>query len=206
MQNTGRYGGADQQGAAMETGLTCGADRGAIPKMLLPFEGKTLLQHTIDEIKKVDGTELLVVTGCYHLLLKEILEQQQIDFIENDNWKDGMGCSIQKGIAYVSAQYPNANSVIILVCDQPYISTALLEELMITKQQTNKGIVAAAYNDTTGTPVLFDKKYFAALALLRGQYGAKKLIQQFSNDVATVVFPDGAVDIDTMDDYEKLIT
>ena len=175
------------------------------PKMLLPFNQKTLLQHAIDEIKKVDGGELLVITGCYHLLLKEILEQQQIDFVDNNNWQDGMGSSIQKGITYVSAHYPNASSIIILVCDQPYISAGLLNELMATKLQTNKGIVASAYNHTTGTPVLFDKKYFPELSLLNGQFGAKKLVQQFNDDVATVAFPSGAFDIDTIEGYEKLI-
>ena len=69
---------------------------------------------------------------------------------------------------------------------------------------TNKGIIAAAYNDTTGTPVLFDKKYFEQLALLNVQYGAKKLLQQFKDDVAKLPFALGAVDIDTKEDYENL--
>lgn len=174
------------------------------PKMLLPFNGKTLLQHAIDEIKKLNDTTLVVITGCYHSLLKAILEQQQIAFVENSNWEEGMGTSIQTGMNHVIQYYPAANSVLILVCDQPYISAALLNELVATKQQTHKGIVAASYNNTTGTPVLFDQQYFATLALLNGQYGAKKLVQQFNDDVIAVAFPAGAVDIDTMEDYEQL--
>ena len=115
-----------------------------------------------------------------------------------------MGSSIQKGITYILQHYHNVNSVIILVCDQPYISAALLDELIATKKQTNKGIIASEYHDTTGTPVLFDKKYFEQLALLNGQYGAKKLLQQFKDDVARVVFSLGEVDIDTKEDYENL--
>lgn len=174
------------------------------PKMLLLFNGKTLLQHVIDETKKVNENKLLVVTGCYHSLLNEILLQQQIDFIENQHWEEGMGSSIQKGITYIIQHCHNVNSVIILVCDQPYISAALLDELIAVKQQTHKGIIASAYNDTTGTPVLFDEKYFEQLALLKGQYGAKKLVQQFKNDVASVVFSLGEVDIDTKEDYDRL--
>ncbi len=180
------------------------SSRMAKPKMLLLFNGKTLLQHVIDETKKVNENKLLVVTGCYHSLLNEILLQQQIDFIENQNWEEGMGSSIQKGITYIIQHCHNVNSVIILVCDQPYISAALLDELIAVKQQTHKGIIASAYNDTTGTPVLFDEKYFEQLALLKGQYGAKKLVQQFKNDVASVVFSLGEVDIDTKEDYDRL--
>ena len=175
------------------------------PKMFLPFNGKTLLQHVIDEIKKTNGTQLLVVTGCYHPLLKEILLSQQIDFTENENWEDGMGSSIQKGISYIIKHYQNASNVIILVCDQPHISSSLLNELITTAQKTSKGIIASFYNDTNGTPALFDKKYFEHLILSNGKYGAKKIIQQYKEDAAMVNFPLGKVDIDTDEEYEKLI-
>lgn len=188
----------------MNPGLTSGAGPGTVPKMLLPFNGKTLLQHVINEVKKVNDTQLLVVTGCYHSLLKEILSAQQIDFIENENWEEGMGSSIQKGIKHITAEYSVAGNVIILVCDQPYISSSLIHELIAAAQQTGKGIIASSYNGTTGTPVLFDKKYFEQLALLNGKYGAKKILQQFIHDTAAIAFPPGYIDIDTPEDYEKL--
>lgn len=175
------------------------------PKMLLPFNGKTLLQHTLDEIRKIRDCKTVVVTGCYHLLLKEILQQQHIDFIQNENWEEGMASSIQKGIQYLNHHYPEADSVIITVCDQPYLSSSLLQQLVTVQKQTGKGIVASAYNNTTGTPVLFDKKYFKKLVMLSGQYGAKKMVQQFLHDTATVAFELGAVDIDTEEDYNTLL-
>ena len=182
-----------------------GSSRMGKPKMLLPFNGKTLLQHTIDEVKKVNDTQLLVVTGCYHSLLKETLSSQQIDFTENESWEDGMGSSIQKGITHIMKHYHSASNVIILVCDQPYISSSLLNELIATAHKTGKGIIASFYNDTTGTPALFDKKYFEHLALLNGKHGAKKIIQKYKEDAATVNFPLGKLDIDTNEEYEKLI-
>jgi molybdenum cofactor cytidylyltransferase len=204
MGNTGRYRSSGWVEAAQDAGLTCGAGRKGIPKMLLPFNGKTLLQHNIDEVKKISGTALLVVTGCYHIVLKEILQQQNIPFVQNENWEEGMGSSIQKGITHIQQHYSKAHHVIIMVCDQPYISSLLLQQLIDTKKTTGKGIVASTYNGTTGTPVLFDKKYFNELALLQGQQGAKKLVQQFAADTATIDFPAGAIDIDTPDDYDQL--
>lgn len=190
--------------AGSSSRMSPGAIPEAIPKMLLRFNGKTLLQHVIDEVKKVKDTQLLVVTGCYHSLLKEILSAQQIDFVENENWEEGMGSSIQKGIKYIAAGYTNAHNVIILVCDQPYISSSLINELITAAQQTGKGIIASLYNRTTGTPVLFDKKYFEQLVSIHGKYGAKKIVQQCMQDTATIEFPLGYIDIDTPEDYEKL--
>lgn len=176
-----------------------------VPKMLLPFKGKTLLQHAIDEIKQLTECRLLVVTGCYHTLLKELFEKQRVELVYNEQWQQGMGSSIQKGVIYTRHRYPGVTSIIITVCDQPYLSTALLQQMLTEKEKTAKGIIACTYNDTTGTPVLFNKKYAEQLALLSGQYGAKKLIQQFGEDVGTVPFPGGAVDIDTREDYTRLL-
>jgi molybdenum cofactor cytidylyltransferase len=175
-----------------------------IPKMLLSFNGKTLLQHAVDEITKVDETKLLVVTGCYHSILQEILSAQHIAFIENKNWQDGMGHSIQKAVLHVIEKYANAESIIILVCDQPYISSDLLQQLISTKKQSGKGIIASFYNEIYGTPVLFDKLYFEQLALLDGKAGAKKIVDENIRDVDSVPFPLGGIDIDTLSDYIKL--
>jgi molybdenum cofactor cytidylyltransferase len=185
-------------------GLTLGTGRGATPKMLLPFKGKTLLQHVIDEIKNSEADHLTVVTGCYHSALNEILQAQETDLIENKRWEEGMGTSINCGVGHILQRYPHTENIIVLVCDQPYISSALLNGLMISKQKTGKGIIASAYNNTHGTPVLFDKKYFDKLLLLNGQTGAKKIVQQHINDTAEVAFPGGAFDIDTPEDYYSL--
>ena len=175
------------------------------PKMLLPFNGKTLLQHSIDEIKKITDQKLLVVTGCYHSLLKEQLQQQQILFFQNEHWQEGMASSIGAGMKYILQYFPDAVNVMILVCDQPFISAGLFQQMITKKAELVKGIIACKYNDTTGVPVLFDKKYFARLAILKGDVGAKKLVQQFVEDTAVIDFPEGAADIDTPEDYEKFI-
>ena len=112
------------------------------PKMLLKFHNKTLLQHLIDEVKTLQDSSLLVVTGCYHSLLKDTLQRQEIPLIENVQWEEGMGTSIQKGMLHVLRNYNNADNIIILVCDQPYISSGLLQELIHTKKITGKGIVS----------------------------------------------------------------
>jgi molybdenum cofactor cytidylyltransferase len=55
-----------------------------------------------------------------------------------------------------------------------------------------------------GTPVLFTKKYFAQLLALIGNSGAKAIIAENLNDVATIAFGMGHIDIDTMADYTNL--
>ena len=175
-----------------------------VAKMLLEINGRTLLQHVIDEVQQIPGVPLLVVTGCYHHLLVKILASQQIAFVYNERWEEGMGTSIQKAVTHIDECFPQADHAMILVCDQPFISSGLLKKIINTGLATGKGIVACSYNDTTGTPVLFGRKYFNQLEKLQGGQGAKKIIQQYREDVALIDFPEGAIDIDTADDYRQL--
>jgi len=69
---------------------------------------------------------------------------------------------------------------------------------------SGKGIIACAYADSVGTPVLFGRSYFEQLLALSGSEGAKKLLKQYPDDLATVAFPDGYIDIDTGEDVQKL--
>jgi molybdenum cofactor cytidylyltransferase len=96
--------------------------------------------------------------------------------------------------------------VFIVVCDQPFVNATLLHQLIAQQIITGKGIIASTYDNTAGTPVLFNKIYFADLLALQGQEGAKKILQEYTDDLALVPFPLGALDIDTAEDYQQLLT
>ena len=91
-----------------------------------------------------------------------------------------------------------------MVCDQPYINTVLLNKLITLQRQTGHSIVASKYAKTAGIPAIFSRDLFPELLQLTGDKGARKLIEQQKEAVATVAFPLGTIDIDTMADYESL--
>ena len=99
----------------------------------------------------------------------------------------------------------DVEKIIITVCDQPFITSALFKQLYQTQNKSLQPIVACAYADTIGTPALFTQKYFDALLSLQGDEGAKKLLKSNAEDVASIDFPQGAIDIDTRKDYEDLL-
>jgi molybdenum cofactor cytidylyltransferase len=113
-----------------------------------------------------------------------------------------MASSIRIGIRQIRQLEPKITSVILMLCDQPFVDASLLDQLVKKKSLT--GIVASGYNGITGAPVLFDAAYFDELLLLKGQEGAKKLLLKYPDDIDAVSFPLGSIDIDTMEDYEKL--
>ncbi|WP_199194112.1 NTP transferase domain-containing protein, partial [Pleurocapsa sp. CCALA 161] len=75
-------------------------------------------------------------------------------------------------------QKPALNAVLILVCDQPFVSTALINQLIVAYQSTNYQIVATTYSETVGVPALLSERYFFELLRLNSDSGARQIIQQ----------------------------
>ncbi|MBW8687006.1 nucleotidyltransferase family protein [Chitinophaga rhizophila] len=175
------------------------------PKQLLMYQGKTLICQMAEQAIAAVGSPVVLVTGANAPLIMQKLCGFALEIVENDNWADGMGSSISTGMKAIS-KHPGLAGVIIMVCDQPFVTTALLQQLIDQQMIAGKGIIACTYDNTAGTPVLFTKTYFEALAALEGQQGAKKILQQSTDDLALVPFPLGALDIDTAEDYQRLLT
>jgi molybdenum cofactor cytidylyltransferase len=176
------------------------------PKQLLRYKNKTLLETTITAASLVPNAIVFVVTGASHDLIQKEDYVQSTQICFNPDWQNGMSTSIDAGLKQVLALYPDLQKCIITVCDQPYLSNTVFEDLLKEYFKTGKGIIASSYSETLGTPVLFDKKYFSALLELKGQEGAKKIINRFLDDTASILFKKGAVDIDTIDDYNNLMS
>lgn len=192
----------------METGILIlaagNSSRLGRPKQLLDFKGKSLLRHVSQEALKISKS-VVVVTGSNHSEISKEIDDLQVKIIENLNWFEGMGSSIHIGFKQLLKLFPEIENCIISVCDQPFIDVSVFSELIQMQKDSQKGIVASKYAETLGTPVLFTDKYFQDLSNLSGHEGAKKLLHKFKNDITEIDFEKGAIDIDTQDDYQKLI-
>ncbi len=179
------------------------ASRMQQPKMLLPYGKGTILSHLLKETKAVQPKAICVVTGYYHAAIMPLLQTEPVLVVYNEQWQEGMAGSIKKGLAALLEQEPELDSVMILVSDQPFISTRLLQEMIHVQQTSGKAIVAALYNGVKGTPVLFTRIYFQQLQQLQGDKGARSILQLVPDEIATVDFAEGEMDIDTPEDYER---
>jgi molybdenum cofactor cytidylyltransferase len=174
------------------------------PKQDLIYEGETLLQRTMHVAEAAASITTVVVLGANAEKINIEIKSKRLCVCHNIYWPEGMSSSIRIGLQQLLNLHPAAENAIYILCDQPFITAKLLHKLMQTQQEKQAGIVACAYQGTYGAPVLFNKKYFNELLALTGQEGAKKLLMKFSDDVVTVPFEQGAIDIDTPEDYKRL--
>ncbi|MGH2647096.1 MAG: nucleotidyltransferase family protein, partial [Ginsengibacter sp.] len=98
------------------------------PKQLLPFNGKNLLRHSVDEAVKTE-VPVIVVIGANSDIIKNELKELNITIAENKNWKGGMSTSVHSGLTAALNLNKEMDGIIFMVSDQPFVSTALLNGL-----------------------------------------------------------------------------
>jgi molybdenum cofactor cytidylyltransferase len=175
------------------------------PKQLLPYQSQTLLRRAAETaVAAAAGALVVVVTGALHQELLPELAGLPVRVVQNPNWAAGMGSSIQIGLAAIGA-LPSLSGVTIMLCDQPFVTPALLAQLREAQTRTGRPIVASAYAETQGVPVYFAQEALPLLRALPAGAGAGQLLRQHATLVAAVPFPLGAVDVDTPEQYAALL-
>lgn len=172
-------------------------------KQLLPYQGTTLLHHSIQTALAAPVHPIVVVS--FPGAEMPVSESERLHMVYNYNPEEGLASSIRCGLAALLKIDPQIEAAILMVCDQPYVTAGLLNSLLAGCSEADKEIAACSYKNTLGTPVLFKRTYFSKLAALKGDEGAKRIVQQHPGHVAIVSFPQGEIDIDTMEDYEGLL-
>ena len=174
------------------------------PKQLLPYNGKSLLENAVDAANETEANPVIVVLGANAAQLEKELDEKKVHIVENKEWEEGMASSIRCGMQTLKHIAPSTDGVILMVCDQPHVSSSLLNDLIATQKKTTKPIVTSHYNDVAGPPALFHRSVFPELLALKGEAGARKIVEKYHDNLATVSFEQGAIDIDTEDDYKTL--
>ena len=175
------------------------------PKQLLKYKSKSLVQYIVDVAILSNIGPVIVVTGANAALIIKEISDKKIYIVKNEEWKEGMASSLRCGLSKVQIIDDTIDGIIFMVCDQPYVSVSLIAGLLKKQHDSGLPIVASSYENILGTPVLFHKKFFEELHQLQGDTGARKLVKKYSELTATIPFPKGGIDIDTEEDFQRLL-
>ena len=175
------------------------------PKQLIQFRGKNLVRRVVDAASEAGCQPILVVLGSGKLGqgISSELKDIGATIIANPNWKCGIGTSIRAGVQHLIDIASRVEATVLLACDQPFVDRAVIEGLIMVHRETRKPIVAASYAGTLGVPVLFDRSLLPELLGLDESAGAKSIILSNRDQVAEFPFPEGKIDIDTAEDWQR---
>src|SRR5262245_54725484 len=105
------------------------------PKQLLKYGQLTLLEHCIHVAHGSTANSIIVVV-CAHADVVSNRVDDKTHFVTNGHWQEGMASSIRFGIRAALDLDPLVEGAIFMVCDQPYVTSLLLNTLLATYQTT----------------------------------------------------------------------
>jgi len=178
--------------------LAAGAStRFGSPKQLIRFQGQTLLQRVLASASEISASHVTLVLGAHAAEIVATLPSGQATVLINREWQEGIASSLR---AAVRALPGACDAVLILLGDQPLVSAAGLERLAAAYRRNPRHVIASRYNGITGVPAIFPRWCFNDLCELRGDQGARALINRYSDHVIGLAHPEAAVDIDEPED------
>lgn len=149
---------------------------------------------------------VVVVTGAYAELCRGELDQLDVREAFNPEWETGMASSIRAGIGGLVSSEPDVAAAVLLLCDQPHVTSDVISSLIAAHQDTGRPVIASEYGGSFGVPALFSRKLFTELTELEGMSGAKEIIKRHVAEAHFLPFPEGEVDVDTPHDFSSLIS
>ena len=171
-------------------------------KLLLPFGGKTIIETVIKSViqSKVEG--VLVVLGSDFKKIEEKIKNYSLEIVINPDFQSGMLSSVQKGF---QALPKNAQAVLVILGDQPSISTAVINKIVNAYKKTGKGIVLPVYRKNRGHPVLIDVKYREEVEKLSPDLGLRGTVYSHPEDILEIEVDTSNIvrDIDDEEDYKR---
>jgi molybdenum cofactor cytidylyltransferase len=187
--------------------------RMGVPKQLLRIEGKSLLEHTLANVRASAVHEIILVLGFAADEIEKEISPQGLKITRNESYQQGMGTSLRIGLAAVD---PQSTAALIILADQPFVRPATLDRLIefhgslkreIGKPESARPqIVIPTYRGFRGNPVLLDRTVFPELRGLSGDVGCRAIFGDHTGGIYRLPVDDAGIllDIDSPEDLEKI--
>jgi molybdenum cofactor cytidylyltransferase len=173
------------------------------PKQLLSFGEVPLVRHVAQQALASRLAGLFVVVGNRAADVRVALAGLDVEIVENTRFQQGQSTSLRHGLL----AFPSSlDAALILLVDQPFVDSALIDRLIALYEETGAPIVAPQHAGRRGNPVLFDRSLLPELLTVVGDTGAREIIQRHRDRVVSLELPDDRAftDVDTWEDYQRI--
>lgn len=166
-------------------------------KLLAPLDGTPMVALAVAAATGSKAKETIVVTGHDGAKVRAALAGFDVRFVHCADASGGLSHTLRAGLAALG---PEVSAAVICLGDMPYVSADGINAL-IGAYEPDRGhtIAVTTYEGKRGNPVLWDRRYFAEMADISGDVGARHLIGTYDEAVREVAADDARrlVDIDT---------
>jgi molybdenum cofactor cytidylyltransferase len=175
------------------------------PKMDLPWGNTSILGAVINQLHGGGIETIHIVVNPWRKPVPSLrFSDLDIHWIENpDAEVEDMLVSIQTGLRSLPAQCQYA-----MICpgDQPMIAETTVKAILAAAANGNEKLVFPSYHMHRGHPWMVHRDLWKDILSLENKDSVRTFITQYQNEIFYVnIDADPPVDIDTPEDYQRLI-
>jgi molybdenum cofactor cytidylyltransferase len=171
------------------------------PKQLVRLGGRPALHRVIASATQVAGHDVTVVLGAHAKEMTYLLNRTSASWVINREWEQGLSSSLRAGLA---ALPPACEATLILLGDQVGVTAEDLRRLVDAWKGSESSIAASVYDRHVGVPAIFPHAYFSEMAELRGDQGARAILERNRDRLIRVKMPSAALDLDTPEQLSEV--
>jgi molybdenum cofactor cytidylyltransferase len=173
-------------------------------KPLLKLGEHTALERAVMSHLDAGIRDVRVVAGYRADEVVEAVRHLGISIVRNRNYDTGMFSSIQAGVAALG---PGVRAFFIMPADIPLVEPATIRSILEAYDRNCCGIAYPVYGGRRGHPPLITSRYIPEIMESPAPDGLRGILKGHDAEARGVPVDDEAVllDIDTMDDYYRLL-
>ena len=171
-------------------------------KLIKEIQGIPLIKLSVKNILASPIDELIVVLGYQKEIIEKLIDKnEKIKLVFNKDFEGGMASSIKTGLNHLSN---NTKAFFICLGDMPMVNSNIYNQII--KSRNQKNIIVPTYNGQQGNPVLFDKSMKEKVLDIRGDVGAKKILELNKDKILNLEIDDQSITkgFDTQGDFSSL--
>jgi molybdenum cofactor cytidylyltransferase len=142
---------------------------------LVRRSAESLLQAALDEVVVVVGSDAVAVRAA--------LEGLRVRVVEAPDWEEGMAASLRAGVGALDDEVAAA---VIALGDEPSVGASVIDPLAAAWRAGEALVVAPTFGGAQRPPVMFDRALFPELLALRGDHGARRVLERDPSRVQLV--------------------
>ena len=179
-----------------------GASRFGSAKQLAELDGVPLLEHAIRAVEAVPAIErIVVVLGARADEIRAGVDFGSAEVAVCEDWASGQAASLRCGIAAVA----EADAVILTLGDMPKVTPQVIARFAdLAAEHGAHTRARGVFDGAPGHPVALGSAYFADIAALEGDVGARDVLKRIGAFAIEVGHLCSGVDVDTPETLETL--
>jgi molybdenum cofactor cytidylyltransferase len=173
-------------------------------KLLLPFAGKTVITHIVDQLLASVIDKVYVVVGHEPNRIAKELSGRPVTIVTNPDYESGMLSSVRVGFEALPA---DCETVLVALGDQPSLASEMVDNMVRSFIKSGKGILMPLYNGKRGHPIIVARHYQQEILTHYDEIGLRGLLYAHPDDIFELKVSTSSVlqDMDYPEDYRHAI-